>query len=284
MGHRCGSHPRQPQRSPSQHRFHSPTRRHTIDGRLVFQQHYTPNGRAQTDITKVGLLFAEEKDITEERLTLIAIDQGFELHPETAGQKVKASIGDIPSGATLLGIAPHMHFRGNQFTATMVSNDNEEDLLHVPNYDFNWQHNYELSKPLDLSSGKGIETEFVFDNSKANPFNPDPSSYVTWGDQTWEEMAIAFFDVSRPRESKAVTSTDNTLLIEDKVSAARIQKKIEEQADKFLRKFDTDGDGLVQREDVPLTMQAREFRRCDANRDRNVDREELMTQFRKRIK
>ena len=264
-------------------------RRIPAGSRLVFQQHYTPNGKTQTDITKVGLLFADEQDITEERLTLTAMNQGFELKPEIAGQSVTASMGRIPNNATLLGIAPHMHFRGDQFTASIVSKDGKKDLLRVPGYDFNWQHNYELAQPLDLDDVNRIETEFIFDNSKANPFNPDPTSYVTWGDQTWEEMAVAFFDVSRPRTPKpklkkrgeakraAVGSQDKAL------NAAR-EAKVKKQVDEFLERFDSDGDGLIKRADVPLTMQAREFRRCDADRNGSVDREELLIQFRKRVK
>ncbi len=263
-------------------------RRIPAGSRLVFQQHYTPNGRAQTDITKVGLVFADEKNVTQERLTLTAMDQGFELKPEDADQTVTADMRPMPRGAKLLAIAPHMHYRGNQFKATMISKDGAKDgtkdLLRVPNYDFNWQHNYELADPIDLSSVKAIKTEFVFDNSKANPFNPDPASYVTWGDQTWEEMAIAFFDVSRPRQRDSEANKDKASKSSDDTVPEDIRKKAEKMADDFLERFDTDGDGLVQRADVPLTTQARAFRRSDIDRDRALNREELVKQFRSRVK
>lgn len=252
--------------------------------RLVFQQHYTPNGTAQTDITKIGLLFANEKDITEERLTLTAMDQGFELKPERAGQAVKASVRQLPKQGRLLGIAPHMHYRGNQFAATMVSNDGNESLLQVPAYDFNWQHNYEFAKPIDLSTVKRIETRFVFDNSDANPFNPDPSSYVTWGDQTWEEMAIAFFDVARPREPKAHQPDNESENKDDDQRDAQLERKITRQTEKFLKRFDSDSDGLIERAELPLAIRVKEFNRSDANNDGSVDRDELMDQFRLRAK
>ena len=201
--------------------------------RLVFQQHYTPNGTAQSDITKVGLVFADEAEVTQERLTLTAMNQGFELKPKSAGQVVKASVRQLPSRGTLLGISPHMHYRGNQFTATMSTKDETEPLLKVPAYDFNWQHNYEFAEPLELNTIDKIETRFVFDNSRDNPFNPDPSSYVTWGDQTWEEMAIAFFDVAVPRE----TETEND---SDKAKRSDI-----DQPEKRFRKEDPTTNGKV---------------------------------------
>ena len=251
--------------------------------RLVFQQHYTPNGTAQSDITKVGLLFADPKTITQERLTFTAMNQGFELKPKRAGQVVKASIGRIPSNGRLLGIAPHMHYRGNQFNASAVSKAGTKPLLRVPAYDFNWQHNYELAEPLNLTDVDRIETTFVFDNSDSNPFNPDSSSYVTWGDQTWEEMAIAFFDVARPRKN-ATDKPEAKPKRKKEFPEVRHERKITRQTDKFLERFDANDDGLIQREETPIAIRIKEFSRCDSNRDGNVDRDELMDQFRLRIK
>jgi len=87
-----------------------------------------------------------------------------------------------------LSISPHMHFRGKSFTAKLkTKSKSSEILLSVPKYDFNWQHIYQLSEPMPLSDIRSITADIVFDNSSANPFNPDPSKYVTWGDQTWED-------------------------------------------------------------------------------------------------
>ena len=251
--------------------------------RLVFQQHYTPNGTSQSDITKVGLLFADPEDITEERLTLTAMNQGFELKPESAGQVVKASVRRLPPDGRLLGIAPHMHFRGNQFNASAVSKAGKDQLLRVPAYDFNWQHNYELAEPLSLADVDKIETTFVFDNSDSNPFNPDPSSYVTWGDQTWEEMAIAFFDVARPRKT-ASDEPEEKPKAKKEFPEVRHERKITRQTDKFLERFDSNSDGSIQRDELPLAIRVKEFDRSDSNRDGRVDREELMDQFRLRLK
>ncbi|MBI1831711.1 MAG: hypothetical protein HYR84_09705 [Planctomycetes bacterium] len=65
-----------------------------------------------------------------------------------------------------------------------------EILLSVPRYDFNWQHTYALKKPLHVPAGTRIECVGVFDNSAANPNNPDPAKEVRWGEQSWEEMML----------------------------------------------------------------------------------------------
>ena len=69
-----------------------------------------------------------------------------------------------------------------------------EMILNVPRYDFAWQTSYRLAKPLQLPKGTKIHCTAHFDNSSANPANPDPKKEVTWGDQTWEEMMIGWVD------------------------------------------------------------------------------------------
>ncbi|MCA9017101.1 MAG: redoxin domain-containing protein, partial [Planctomycetaceae bacterium] len=163
--------------------------------KLVFQMHYTPTGSVQEDVSKVGLIFGKEEEITHEVFTLIGIDQEFEIPPNTKDFPVSAKVRRIPPQAELLAIAPHMHLRGKSFRLFMKQKEKSEILLDVPHYDFNWQHIYELNQPMQLDDIDSLEFTVKFDNSKENPFNPDPNEYVTWGDQTWEEMAIAFFEV-----------------------------------------------------------------------------------------
>ena len=71
-----------------------------------------------------------------------------------------------------------------------------EALLSVPHYDFEWQFNYGLEKPKHLPKGTQIEAVGHFDNSPNNLRNPDPKAEVRWGDQTWEEMMVGFFEVA----------------------------------------------------------------------------------------
>ncbi len=95
----------------------------------------------------------------------------------------------------MLSLMPHMHLRGKDFEYRVVFPDGKSDiLLRVPRYDFGWQSNYRLAKPLDLPAGTRIECTAHFDNSTDNPNNPDATKLVRWGEQTWEEMMIGFVD------------------------------------------------------------------------------------------
>ncbi|HUI79765.1 MAG TPA: hypothetical protein VLY24_17685, partial [Bryobacteraceae bacterium] len=73
-----------------------------------------------------------------------------------------------------------------------------DELVRVPRYDFNWQLVYELSQPRLLPKGTILRADAHFDNSPNNRLNPDPTKQVRWGDQSWEEMMVGFFDVAIP--------------------------------------------------------------------------------------
>ena len=88
-----------------------------------------------------------------------------------------------------------MHVRGKAFKYVAVGPDGKEEvLLDVPRYDFNWQTCYRLKEPKAVKKGTTIRAYARFDNSKDNPFNPDPSKDVRWGQQTWEEMLVGYMD------------------------------------------------------------------------------------------
>ena len=95
----------------------------------------------------------------------------------------------IEKDALLFNLMPHAHFRGKAATFTAIYPDGTEELLlSVPNYDFNWQTDYELKEPKYIPAGTKLVQANWWDNSAQNPANPDPSIEVTWGEQSWEEM------------------------------------------------------------------------------------------------
>lgn len=252
--------------------------------KLVFQMHYTPTGSVAEDISKVGLIFGKDEEISHEVFTLIGIDQEFEIPPHASDFPVSAKVRRIPPHAELLAIAPHMHLRGKSFRLFTKQDKKKEILLDVPNYDFNWQHIYELSKPMSLDKVDGLEFTVKFDNSKDNPFNPDPNEYVTWGDQTWEEMAIAFFEVAEPRKQKSQDTKPKpekklTKAEAKKQREAELKKELDKRAAAFFKRFDKNGDGRVDVEEVPLATQ-RYGRIRDNNGDGVIQREELRLQVR----
>ncbi len=99
----------------------------------------------------------------------------------------------------MLSVFPHMHLRGKDFRYDLTYPDGKtETILNMPRYDFNWQTSYVFTEPLKLPKGTKLHCTAHFDNSADNPANPDPTKPVRWGDQTWEEMMIGWFDIAIP--------------------------------------------------------------------------------------
>jgi hypothetical protein len=160
---------------------------------LAFQLHYTATGEAAEDQTQIGLIWTKQRPkqevvTTSATNTMIRIPAGAADHPQEASLT-------LPHDAKLLSLLPHMHVRGKAFKYVATLPDGKEQvLLDVPRYDFNWQTCYRLKEPLTLKRGTTIRAYARFDNSKNNPFNPDPTKDVRWGQQTWEEMLVGYFD------------------------------------------------------------------------------------------
>ena len=167
--------------------------------KLVFQMHYTPNGKKTTDISKVGFVFADPDEVTHRVLTKMALETDFRIPANAENHRVKATMR-LGRSAELLALFPHMHYRGKSFSYEIeLPNGKREKLLSVPNYDFNWQNAYVLSEARKLPKGTRIHCVAHFDNSSKNLANPNPNKPVYWGDQTWEEMMIGYFDVAVER-------------------------------------------------------------------------------------
>ena len=161
---------------------------------IVFQMHYTPNGEAQTDVTKVGLVLAKETPKFR-YLTIGAVTNQFAIPPNDPNYEVRSQV-TFEQDAQLVWLQPHMHLRGKDFEYRLVYPDGQTDTaLKVPNYSFSWQLGYDEAKPLVLPKGTRMECTAHFDNSPNNPANPNPNVEVKWGDQSWEEMMIGWFGV-----------------------------------------------------------------------------------------
>jgi len=171
---------------------------------IVFQLHYTANGKPATDQTKIGLIFAKETP-KYRFVTMNAATQQFEIPPGDPAYEVHSQI-TFNEPVKLVWLMPHMHLRGKDFTFRAVYPTGEtETLLNVPKFDFNWQLGYDEQTPLDIPKGTRLECTAHFDNSPNNPANPNPKVSVRWGDQSWEEMMIGWFAVIVPSDANPRT-------------------------------------------------------------------------------
>ena len=162
---------------------------------IVLQMHYTSKGKPRADQTRIGVIFARTQP-SKAVYTLQLNNDRFAIPPGDPDCRVTVS-GTLPNDALLLSLFPHMHLRGKGFEYMMVEpNGRATMLLKVNDYDFNWQLTYKLGPPLALKAGTRLTAYGYYDNSANNPRNPDPTAEVHYGEQSWEEMMIGFFDVA----------------------------------------------------------------------------------------
>ena len=161
-------------------------------GGLMLQMHYTVTGKEAVDASEIGLYLWDEPP-ARQILGGSAADLDIYIPPFEAGHEMIAT-KKFRKDAYLSMLGPHMHYRGYDANFKLVFPDGrEQEILNVPNYQFNWQKVYDFKEPIFLPAGTEMVYRATFDNSAMNPFNPDPSAEITWGEQTWQEMFFGFF-------------------------------------------------------------------------------------------
>ena len=162
---------------------------------IVLQVHYTPNGKTPVeDQTRVGLTLAKEAP-AKRFMSAVAASAKWEIAPGDANAEGRARL-TFGEPVELVYVQPHMHVRGKDMTVRLeYPNGDSQTVLSVPHYDFHWQIIYYLEKPLSLPEGTHVEVTAHWDNSAANPRNPDPSKTVKYGFQSTEEMLNASMGV-----------------------------------------------------------------------------------------
>jgi hypothetical protein len=166
--------------------------------RLRFDMHYTPNGTAVSDRTRIGIVLAKEPpELVAESRNLWNPDI---LIPPNEPHAVFTREYPILHDVVLRSLTPHMHLRGKSMVADLLRGDgSEERLIEIPAWDQDWQFNHILRKPLFLPAGSRVRVTAAFDNSAGNEANPDPSAWVKDGPLTTDEMMSLVIEWLRPR-------------------------------------------------------------------------------------
>jgi hypothetical protein len=157
---------------------------------IVFEVHYTTNGQATEDRTKLGLELASEPP-QRQFLSIAAAQMNLTIPAGDPNAEAVAKL-TFAQPVDFVYMQPHMHLRGKDMTIRSVYPTGEtETLLSVPHYDFHWQIVYYEEKPIHMPKGTRLELTAHWDNSANNKWNPDPTATVHWGDQSWQEMLAA---------------------------------------------------------------------------------------------
>ncbi len=161
---------------------------------IVLSVHYQPNGTEQFDVSSIALELAS--NVRQQAATRLVLHEGAPL-PANETTTISETL-TLEDDFTLYALYPHMHLRGK----SMRFEADGEILLNVPHYDFNWQTRYILAEPKRLKKGVVVRCTAVYDNTSANPNNPNPNAAVKWDKQSTDEMFQAGFEVVRTNEDR----------------------------------------------------------------------------------
>jgi hypothetical protein len=169
---------------------------------VVLQVHYSPSGKPETDRTLLGLHFARSAVKQSLQWVSACPDPGtFVLDAGENGIRISTRLV-LPMDVDLHAMTPHMHLLGRSLEASVERPDGRvEPLIRVADWDFNRQETYYLREPLRLPEGSVVRIEGVFDNTAANPLNPNrPPREVRWGEATTDDMLILFLALTDPAQ------------------------------------------------------------------------------------
>jgi hypothetical protein len=156
---------------------------------MVIQIHYHPTGKPEEDQSSIALYFAPgpptrhlvDIGLTSRRIDIPAGETHYQVHDHFT----------LPVDVEAIGIIPHAHYVCRKVEGwAILPNGKRIELLKIDDWDFNWQDQYRYSKPLHLPADTRLEMELTYDNSAANPHNPNqPPKRVLWGPGVTDEMA-----------------------------------------------------------------------------------------------
>jgi hypothetical protein len=228
---------------------------------LVLQIHYHPSGKAETDTSQVGVIFSGPP--AHGRTSILLVDPTLDIPPGDSHYVVKSSL-TMPRDVELSAVFPHAHWlcKDMKLDAHLPGGETTH-LIWIKDWDFNWQGGYRYEKPIVLPKGTRLEMEYTFDNSDKNPRNPSsPPARVQFGEQTTDEMAVAFFTVVLPSpDDVAGFRRDMRLaLIEDMLASGNMDalRRIPGfggRGQMLLQQFDKNGDGKLDEKERAALME-----------------------------
>ncbi len=183
---------------------------------IEFQLHYTAAGYVTNDTSRLGL-YTTPVPPAFPLIQTSTWSPLFSIPPNATNYQFVADSSALSTNVLLYEMSPHLHIRGSGFKYEAIypagSNPASEMLLSVPNYEFHWQTAYRFAQPKYLPKNTKIRCTATWNNSILNKELMDayidystvppttnslfsPSLNIGWGDQSWDEMFIGYFNYS----------------------------------------------------------------------------------------
>ena len=201
---------------------------------LVVQLHLQPTGKPERIRPSIGLYFGGDPPVRTPAIVRLG-RQNLDIPAGTRDFRVVDTYV-LPVEAEIHAIQPHAHYRAREVSAwAVLPGGARRPLILVRNWDFNWQDQYRYAAPFWVPAGTTLEMAYVFDNSDANPRNPNhPPGRVSWGWRSTDEMADVWIQVMTRTESDRVRLTSDVrrkMAAEDAVGCETLIARQPEHAD-----------------------------------------------------
>ncbi len=260
---------------------------------FVLQTHFHPTGKPEVERSKLGLYFLDGPS----KKTLVplqvppgfGIGMGIDIPPGETNYTITDEL-TVPVDVECHEIGGHAHYICKTMKMTAHLPDGRvEPLLYLDNWDLNWQGRYRYKQPVALPAGTVLKSEITYDNSADNPRNPyHPPRRIRWGRESNDEMGSITVTVTPrdERDAQQLVRTSRRTMLESLRPTGQFLDRLRNRddgpandgsraAEALIRRFDANGDGKLQRDEVPERFRGRGFDALDTNGDGVLDAEEL---------
>ena len=167
---------------------------------LVVQLHMQPSGAVEEVQPEIGFYFTNREPSRIPTILRLG-SQGIDIAPGDARYVIRDSY-ELPVDVELLAVQPHAHYRAREIRGTArLPDGSTQTVMHITDWDFRWQHVYRHESPVKLPKGTRLAMEYTYDNSAANPRNPElPPARVFWGQRSRDEMGDLWFQLLTKNE------------------------------------------------------------------------------------
>ena len=174
---------------------------------LVLQLHLRPSGKVEAVTARIGLYFAD-RPATRPALAMELVNRDIDLAPGASDVHVRDEY-TMPVDVAITSVYPHAHYLGKSVEAWATLPDgSRRPLIAIDDWDFDWQDQYRLARPLRLPRGSTIHMDWRFDNSAHNPNNQfSPPRRVVYGPASTDEMAELILEVE-PEDPRNIGALD----------------------------------------------------------------------------
>lgn len=190
---------------------------------LVLNTHLQPSGKPESIQPSLGLYFTDKPATMHPMLLQLENDRMLNIAPGDKNFQVTDDF-TLPVDVAVLAIYPHAHYLGKDLQAlAKLPDGTSKTLIHISNWDLNWQAVYRYAEPVNLPKGTTISMKFTYDNSEDNVRNPhSPPQRVLGGNRAVDEMAHLWLQVLP--KSPAGSDAEPRMIMQAALARHNLQK------------------------------------------------------------